>query len=174
MLYDLTQMREPLDHVERAFPGSAFDAGDDFTVRTDVSLVFDITKDRDRYRLVGRVRATLDLVCSRCLDRYPVPVASDFDLRYLPQSANVGEGELEVAEEDLSTAFYQDDVIDLGQLVREQFYLALPMKPLCRPDCLGLCPQCGANRNHEACGCAAGWVDPRWRELARFRTPGKD
>jgi uncharacterized protein len=174
MLFDLTRMHEPVEHVERVFPGAAFDAGDDFVVEGQVSLVFDIAKDRDRYRLVGRVEATLDLTCSRCLERYPVPVASDFDLRYLPQSANVGEGELEVAEEDLSTAFYEHDVIDLGQLVREQFYLALPMKPLCRPDCLGLCPVCGANRNLEPCGCASGWVDPRWSELARLRTRGKD
>ncbi len=174
MLFDLTRMRGPVEHVERVFPGSAFDAGGDFTVETDVSLVFDIAKDRERYRLVGRVQATLDLACSRCLDWYPLPVASEFDLRYLPQSANSGEGELEVAEEDLSTAFYEHDVIDLGQLVREQFYLALPMKPLCRPDCLGLCPQCGANRNRERCGCTGGWVDPRWSALARLRATGKD
>lgn len=173
MIYDLTRMREPVEHVERVFPGAAFDGGDDFAVETDVFLAFDITKDRDRYRLVGRVDAVLDLPCSRCLERYPVVVAAEFDLRYLPQSANVGEGELEVTEDDLSTAFYEHDVIDLGQLVREQFYLAIPMKPLCRPDCLGLCPACGANRNVERCDCVTAWGDPRWSELARLRTTSR-
>ena len=53
---------------------------------------------------------------------------------------NTGEGEREIEEDDLTTAFYENDEIDLGQLMREQFYLALPMKPLCRDDCQGLCP----------------------------------
>ena len=52
-------------------------------------------------------------------------------------------------------------MIDLGEVMREQFYLALPMKPLCREDCQGLCPVCGINRNRETCTCQAEWVDPR-------------
>ena len=56
---------------------------------------------------------------------------------------------------------YKDDVIDLGEVMREQFFLALPMKPLCRPDCKGLCPICGANRNRQQCECREEWVDPR-------------
>ena len=48
-----------------------------------------------------------------------------------------------MADEDLGVSFYKDDAIDLGEVMREQFYLALPMKPLCRPDCQGLCPICG-------------------------------
>ena len=63
-----------------------------------------------------------------------------FDLRYQPHAQNTGEGEREVEEDDLTTAFYENDEIDLGQLMREQFYLALPMKPLCREDCRGAVP----------------------------------
>ena len=62
-----------------------------------------------------------------------------FDLRYQPRHENKGEGEREVEEDNLTTAFYENDEIDRGQLMREQFYLALPMKPLCREDCKGLC-----------------------------------
>ena len=50
-------------------------------------------------------------------------------------------------------------------LLREQFYLALPMKPLCREECQGLCPQCGVNRNVEACQCSTRWDDPRLAAL---------
>jgi uncharacterized protein len=53
--------------------------------------------------------------------------------------------------------------------MREQFYLALPMKPLCRPDCQGLCPVCGKNRNVETCACQSEWVDPRMEALRRLR-----
>lgn len=165
MLLDVSRMREPLEHIERTYPASAFDTGGDFTVHGQVALVFDIRKDRNRYRLVGTVRATLHLACSRCLEAYPVPVDCAFDLRYLPQSANRGAEEQEVAEDDLSTAFYRDDVIDLDELVREQFYLALPMKPLCSEECRGLCPHCGTNLNRDTCGCADRWVDPRLEGL---------
>jgi uncharacterized protein len=52
--------------------------------------------------------------------------------------------------------------------MREQFFLTLPMKPLCRPDCQGLCPVCGKNRNREQCDCKAEWVDPRLAELRKL------
>ena len=83
-----------------------------------------------------------------------MPVDAPFDLLYLPHAENAGEGEVEVEDDDLTTAFYRDDEIDLGQLMREQFYLALPMKPLCREACQGLCPQCGTNLNSGTCDCA--------------------
>ncbi len=56
-------------------------------------------------------------------------------------------------------------MLDLNELLREQFYLALPMKPLCREGCLGLCPQCGADRNTTSCDCRTDWQDPRFAAL---------
>ena len=88
-----------------------------------------------------------------------------FDLRYQPHAENTGEGEREIEEDDLTTAFYENDEIDLGQLMREQFYLALPMKPLCRDDCKGLCPVCGTNLNQGTCDCKRDWEDPRLAAL---------
>lgn len=174
MLLDLSRMREPLERIERTYPRSAFDASDDYAVTTEVALAFEIHKARDRYRLVGTLRATLHLACSRCLEAYPLPVDAAFDLRYLPQAVNAGEGEREVEEDDLSTAFYRDETIDLGDLVREQFYLALPMKPLCREDCRGLCPHCGTNLNRDACACAGRWEDPRLAALRSLLDRRKD
>ena len=64
-------------------------------------------------------------------------------------------------DDDLSVAYYRDGQIDLSQLMDEQFYLALPMKPLCREHCKGLCPSCGTNLNEAACDCQVRWEDPR-------------
>ena len=75
----------------------------------------------------------------------------------------------EIQEDDLTTAFYENETIDLGQLMREQFYLALPMKPLCREDCQGLCPQCGTNLNRGTCTCRDNWIDPRLAALKEIR-----
>ena len=91
----------------------------------------------------------------------PYPVDLPFDLLYLPHQRNAGEGEIEVEDDDLTTAYYRDEQIDLGQLVVEQFLLAIPMKPLCRESCRGLCPECGTNLNMSTCSCVRAWSDPR-------------
>ena len=99
-----------------------------------------------------------------------MPIATDFDLRYVPRTENVGEGEKEVEEDDLATAFYSDDQIDLGHLIVEQLQLALPMKPLCDAVCNGLCPQCGTNLNTGSCDCSQTWEDPRLAVLKKLNT----
>lgn len=166
MLLDLTQLRGTHERFERTFDPSAFDPrGEEFEVGDCVALVFDLFKDGQRYRLVGRVKTTLLLNCSRCLEQYPSVVDAPFDLVYVPFAENTGEGEFEVQEDDLSTAYYRNDVIDLTELMREQFYLALPMKPLCTPECRGLCPGCGTNLNLGSCSCRQEWVDPRLAAL---------
>ena len=72
-------------------------------------------------------------------------------------------------DDALGLAEYRDEKIDLGEVVREQLYLALPMKPLCQEDCKGLCPVCGVNRNRETCSCQQEWVDPRMAALAELK-----
>ena len=92
----------------------------------------------------------------------------DVDLLYLPASENRGDAEVQIEEEDLSTAFYRDEEIDLMHLVQEQFQLVLPMKPLCRTDCRGLCTVCGGNRNAVPCQCVDTWEDPRLAGLKQL------
>jgi uncharacterized protein len=167
LLLDLTHLRHP-QHVTRTDPASAFVADEDFRAVGDVVLDFDVEKQGDRVRLAGTVRGTLELPCSRCLEPMQWPVDAPFDIRYLPASGNVGEDEQEIGAEDLGTAFYEGDAIDLGHLVREQFYLVLPMKPLCQPTCEGLCPECGANLNAERCDCDHRWTDPRLAALGQL------
>jgi uncharacterized protein len=169
---NLAKVRAQQERFEQVYaPGACAGPGEDFSVAAPVALAFDIYKDKDRFRLVGRVRTTLELPCSRCVEPFKTPVDASFDLRYLPRSHNVGEGEREVEEDDLSTSFYEDERIDLGQLMREQFYLSLPMKPLCREACRGLCPQCGTNLNRGTCGCRRDWVDPRLAALKALKQP---
>jgi uncharacterized protein len=79
------------------------------------------------------------------------------------------EEEREVEEDDLETSYYRDDQVDLSELLREQFYLALPMKPLCRDDCKGLCAQCGTNLNTGTCDCHPAWDDPRLAPLKQLK-----
>jgi uncharacterized protein len=180
MRLDLSHIRQPETSFLRQYEPSAF-AGqdDDYRVVAPVSLAFTIHKDHDRFRLVGTVATTLELACSRCLEPFTLPVDAGFDLRYLPEGTaapEAGEDEDEeggARDDDAATTFYRDEEIDLGALLREQFYLALPMKPLCREACKGLCPQCGVNLNTESCSCSRRWEDPRLSGLKALITERK-
>src|SRR5207244_3166638 len=118
---------------------------------------------------IGTVKTTLEVPCSRCLEAFELPVHAQFDLRYQPHALNASAEERQIEEDDLSTSFYDNDEVDLGQLMLEQFYLALPMKPLCRQECQGLCAVCGTNLNGGACQCKREWVDPRFAALKALK-----
>jgi uncharacterized protein len=201
MLLDLTRYRRPFEHVSKTFDPGEVNTGDeaysivapvvfDVLIQTDTALGGTAhggkapgggaLKGRApagsaRFRLVGSVRTELELPCSRCLEPYRLPVAADIDLRLHPESAlaegSDGEGEHEVAEDDLEVSYYRDDQIDVKEILREQFYLALPMKPLCRETCQGMCAECGVNKNVATCGCAPHWEDPRLAPLKRLAEP---
>ncbi|HZP47393.1 MAG TPA: DUF177 domain-containing protein [Vicinamibacterales bacterium] len=170
MLLDLSKIRTAHEHYEKVYPPDAFESDGEYRVLEPVTLAFDIHKDEEQFHLVGGAKTTLELRCSRCLEPFRWPVDSHFDLRYQPQAQNTGEPEREIAEDDLTTAFYQNEEIDLGQLLDEQFYLSLPMKPLCVEACRGLCPQCGTNLNRETCDCKRDWEDPRLAVLRELKT----
>ena len=172
MQLDLTRYRQPLNHFSRIFqPDDVGQEGDAYRIVAPVHLDFDLHKDKDKFRLAGTARTELELLCSRCLEPFRMPVDSSFDLRFLPATEMSADEEREVQEADLETSYYRDDQIDLNELLREQFYLALPMKPLCAEGCKGLCAQCGTNLNTGTCACAVGWEDPRLAPLKGLIKP---
>jgi uncharacterized protein len=167
MSFDLRRLHGNRAHVERTLDPAAFDPPDeDYRVAAPVQLSMDVEKaGGDVFRVAGRVSTRLVLECGRCLEPYEIGVDTPFELRYLPQDANSGEGEREISEDDLTTAYYRDGVLDVTDLLREQFQLALPMKPLCSDACQGLCPVCGTNFNRGACDCNPRWEDTRLAAL---------
>lgn len=175
MLLDLSRLRG-VERLARKYEASAFAHDrldrEDFRLVAPVELTGEVRKDAQKVRLTGHIVTTLECDCSRCLEPFAVPVDAAIDVLLLPAKANTGAAEQEVAEDDLGVSYYQDDTVDLGELMREQFFLALPMKPLCREDCQGLCPVCGINRNRETCACVSTWVDPRMEALRRLKSEG--
>ncbi len=170
MRIELSHIRQPETDFAKVFqPADVPGGGDDYRVMAPVDLRMVIHKDHDRFRLVGTVKTRLELVCSRCLEPFELPVDREFDLRFLPAGATEPEPdedeETEVEDDDVAVTFYRDEQIDLNELLQEQFYLALPMKPLCSEGCKGICPQCGANRNVSPCDCNPHWEDPRMAGL---------
>ncbi len=161
MLLDLKTLGESRVHLERTYPPSAFEATDEFIVGKPVELVCEVEKIRDWYQLAGHLSTRLRVQCCRCGEGCDTDLDLAFDLRYVSEALSAGANDAEIDNEDLTVAFYRDDQIDLRQLISEQFYLGLPMKPLCQEDCRGLCAACGKNLNSTDCGCSVEWRDPR-------------
>lgn len=120
--------------------------------------------------VTGGFEATARQSCSRCLEPVAAHVEPQMDLHLVP-SPRARHEEAELSLDDLEVDFYQGDLLDVGGLVRGETHLALPMKPLCRPDCRGLCPVCGGNRNVSPCACERRAVDPRLAPLEALRRP---
>ena len=104
------------------------------------------------------------LECSRCLNPYPFQNSEDFSL-VLRKRPALGSDEIALGSEELDEYFYDDPVVSVEPIAEERIQMAVPMKPLCREDCRGICPQCGQDLNVTACGCVVENDDPRWEAL---------
>ena len=124
-------------------------------------------------RIRGRLNVRMRADCDRCLEPAEFPVDSDFDLFYRPASQVRGEEEeVEIDAGETEIAFYEGDGIELKDVLREFVVLAMPMQRTCRPDCHGICPVCGQNRNLAQCGCELKPADDRWAALKKLQVKG--
>lgn len=115
-------------------------------------------------RASGHLRVAMEAECDRCLEPAPYAIDTDFVLYYRPVEEGYGdEKALDAGEAEMG--FYEGDGLELNDVLREQVYLALPMQRLCKPDCKGICPECGQNRNQTECQCQPDAVDDRWAAL---------
>jgi uncharacterized protein len=97
-----------------------------------------------------------------------IPLEADYDLIFRPAAADADATERSITAQETEIGYYLKDGLLLEDVLREQVLLSLPVKTLCKPDCKGLCPRCGADRNSQPCTCEVG-SDPRWEALAGLR-----
>lgn len=165
---NLTEAGKPFSH---SYSPEEVELDDEqVSLKSDALVEGRASRKGDEVRLVGRISAGLEVLCDRCLAPGPVPLEIEFDTSFLPQEATAGATEnVELLSEDLGLSAYEGGSVDLDELVREQILLALPTRRLCRDECKGLCPACGADLNAEHCGCERAEVDPRWSALADLK-----
>lgn len=134
-------------------------------------LVLRVDRREGRLELEGRLSARVDLVCGRCLERFEWPLDAPIVLRLLPGSVEEEESpEGDDGEGDLVDAWrLEGQALDLVRLVQEFVLLQIPLKPVCRTECKGLCPRCGEDRNRTACGCDVRGEDPRLAPLLELK-----
>lgn len=158
---------EPLKFdFELPFPVEALDR-EPLVAILPVRIAGEIARVEGGHALTARVAWAGDLECSRCLSPYRFSHDEEFSL-LLYRRAPVPVGEISLERDDLDAHFYDDPLIPIAPIAEERIQMSVPMKPLCREDCLGLCPQCGVDRNVTECACALEAeeiVDPRWKAL---------
>jgi len=115
----------------------------------------------------GRIKTSVTCECVRCLSRLLVPLDVPVATQFRPALPPLPPGEYQMPSEAAEDYYYQDDVVVLDDLVRQEVILAVPFRPQCRADCRGLCPQCGQDLNVGTCACAPP-PDPRWAVLREY------
>ena len=120
-----------------------------------------------------RVRGKIDGVaagrCARCLEPVSERIHENFDLFYYPMEMIARAEEIRIERDDTDLGFYEGRGLELGDVIREQLLLWLPMRPLCDENCPGICPTCGKERGSSDCRCRENSVDTRWDALRQLR-----
>lgn len=140
----------------------------DFNFSTPVKAHLEVSKRGQSIFVSGGIKAGIKVECSRCLKEFEYPYESDFASYY--ELGREPEREKELKPEDMDVNFIEGDSLDTSEVLLGQIALELPMQPLCRPDCKGLCPRCGADLNLGDCGCGGEEkTDPRLAKLKEFK-----
>lgn len=121
-------------------------------------------------RVRGRVEGKADGRCARCLEPVSKAFQENFDLFYYPMEMIARSEEIRIERDDTDLGFYEGRGVELGDVVREQLVLWLPMRALCDENCPGLCSSCGNKRGSADCQCEDTFVDPRWDALRDLRS----
>ena len=137
--------------------------GYDYGIHLDVRL----TKMGDEFLVQGRLRTRANFVCDRCAESYVAGVEDQMMVLYT-LSDKIIPPEEEKRFDEIRRIDPGTLEIDISDDVRQTLILAVPVKKLCRDDCKGLCPRCGANLNVEACRCTEEAIDPRWEKLKKL------
>jgi uncharacterized protein len=117
--------------------------------------------------VTGMLRTRLRVECRRCLEPFAADAQIDLEEEFLPvvRIGSAPVDDVPPEERDDSLLIDGDHILDLSEVVRQGLWLTLPSERICRPDCAGLCPRCGGNRNLGECQCDAEPIDPRWAAL---------
>lgn len=170
----LTEAGKPFAHTYRP-EEFALDEDEHARLTSPATVEGRASRKGEEVRLRGRINAEVEVLCDRCLAAVRLPLEVEFDAAFIPRELVARKTEnVELLSEDMGLAAYEGDAVDLDELAREQLLLALPSRRLCREECKGLCPECGADLNAGQCSCEQGGTDPRWSALADLKDKSRE
>lgn len=137
--------------------------------RGPLEIYCELSKNGDLVSAKGWVQGKMLLECDRCLKEFENHFKSFFEVHYRSQ---IEEG---ISEEDtplegqFEVVYFEGDILDIADQIRQTVLLSVPMRALCRYDCRGLCGGCGSDLNVEFCKCQEPPTDPRWDALKKLK-----
>ena len=145
----------------------------DFVPAGPFTLKGDLKRINQELIFRGRLKGAVRLACGRCLEEFILEVSGPLEAQWRIVPAPAGRSSRQEEDgprlEDLETGGLQQGGLDLDEYVLEQVILNLPMGPLCREDCRGICPVCGVNRNSGPCRCPEGSKQNPFKELEKLK-----
>ncbi len=121
----------------------------------------------------GKVEVGIRLSCSCCLQEFDTDLVARFALTYARELPDIEGDEtdegIELSAEEMGLILFDGESIDLAEGIQEEVVMAVPFRPLCRPECRGLCPQCGADRNERSCNCSLLPLGGKFAALKNFK-----
>ena len=117
----------------------------------------------------GWIIGRMELTCSRCLEPFGMTIQLEFQQTFFPYSKPLNSGEMGLSADDLDVTYYSGEEVDLTHIIWDELILGIQFSPLCRQDCKGLCPRCGANLNKGKCLCPPKSVAFRWEALRQIK-----
>jgi uncharacterized protein len=124
-----------------------------FTIEAPVFFELLVKKQDDRVRITGPIKSVVIMICSRCLENFLCSIDTGLDIELAPKELAPQAGEVELRPDDLDIYYFEGDEIELDPFIYDEVLLNIPVRPLCREDCSGLCQSCGKNTNVESCSC---------------------
>jgi uncharacterized protein len=161
-LVSLKEGENPL-HLEGK--GTELDLPGEVVLTSPLRIDGSLVKLNTQLILKTEIRVSLEAECSRCLKSFQQSLQIPLE-RYYQIG---GEAEVPGEENELISISESQQDIDLKDTIREVIMLGIPIKPLCREECGGLCPECGADLNAGTCTCKTRQTDSRWAALEALR-----
>lgn len=122
----------------------------------------------------GELGAEVKLECGRCLVDFTMPLESEIEEEFRLEQIGDSIQILPLDEEDVAPDLIEHNLLDVQELIRQNLLVSLPIQPLCKPGCAGLCPTCGQNLNVRKCQCPAAEPESPFKALADLLVEDED
>lgn len=159
------QLKEPIGSIRNYTVSDTVDVADGSSL---VEGEIKLTRTDRGLLAKGTLNTEIERTCSRCLSLFTCPLTLNIEEEYFPTTDVVTGNSLPLPDEPGCFTIDEHNILDLSEAVRQYALLAIPIKPLCRKDCAGLCPTCGCNLNQVHCDCPPRTADSRWSQLIKL------
>jgi uncharacterized protein len=167
------QLKSPIGTV-REYPVNEMADVLGFGVKIPVEGLVKLTRTHRGILVQGTLKAKVPVECSRCLNVFDYPLIFKIEEEFFPIIDVNSGSHLEMPDDPGSFVIDEHHILDLSEAIRQNALLAIPMKPLCKEECAGLCESCGTDLNKGPCDCKAAEIDPRWAKLAKLGATGNN